>query len=64
MLYDAVIFDLDGTLTDSQPGIFACAKYALEKMNWPIPVMAVAGTVLLVVGCILLAGRKRAGHEE
>ena len=34
------------------------------QMNWPIPVMAVAGTVLLVVGCILLAGRKRAGHEE
>lgn len=37
MLYNAVIFDLDGTLTDSQPGIFACAKYALEKMNRPIP---------------------------
>ena len=34
------------------------------QMNWPIPVMAVAGTVLLVIGCILLAGRKRAGHEE
>ena len=35
--YDAVIFDLDGTLTDSQPGIFACTKYALEKMGRPIP---------------------------
>lgn len=37
MLYDAVIFDLDGTLTDSQPGIFACAEYALQKMNRPVP---------------------------
>ena len=37
MLYDAVIFDLDGTLTDSGEGIFACARYALEKMGRPIP---------------------------
>ena len=35
--YDAVIFDLDGTLTDSQPGIFACAEYALKKMGLPVP---------------------------
>ena len=37
LLYDAVIFDLDGTLTDSRPGIFACAKYALQKMGLPVP---------------------------
>lgn len=37
MLYNAVIFDLDGTLTDSKEGILACTRYALEKMNWPIP---------------------------
>lgn len=37
MLYNAVIFDLDGTLTDSQPGIFASTRYALEKMNRPVP---------------------------
>ncbi len=35
--YDAVIFDLDGTLTDSQSGIFACAEYALKKMGLPVP---------------------------
>lgn len=35
--YDAVIFDLDGTLTDSQLGICRCACYALEKMGLPIP---------------------------
>lgn len=37
MLYDAVIFDLDGTLTDSREGIIDCTKYALEKLNWPVP---------------------------
>ena len=37
MRYNAVIFDLDGTLTDSQPGIFASTRYALEKMNRPVP---------------------------
>lgn len=35
--YDAVIFDLDGTLTDSKTGIFGCARYALEKMGLPVP---------------------------
>lgn len=37
LLYDAVLFDLDGTLTDSQEGILNSARYALEKMNKPIP---------------------------
>ena len=37
LTYDAVIFDLDGTLTDSRPGIIACAEYALEKMGFPVP---------------------------
>ena len=36
-MYNAVIFDLDGTLTDSGEGIFACARYALEKMGRPVP---------------------------
>lgn len=35
--YDAVVFDLDGTLTDSAEGILNCTRYALEKMNCPIP---------------------------
>lgn len=35
--YDAIIFDLDGTLTDSQLGIDRCTRYALEKMGRPIP---------------------------
>jgi len=28
--YQNILFDLDGTLTDSKPGIFACLKYSLE----------------------------------
>lgn len=36
-LFDTVIFDLDGTLTNSEKGITACAAYALEKMGWPVP---------------------------
>lgn len=31
--YDVVLFDLDGTLTRSHPGITRCAKYALEQMG-------------------------------
>lgn len=32
-----ILFDLDGTLTDSGEGILNCVKYALEKMGEPIP---------------------------
>lgn len=32
-----VLIDLDGTITDSGPGITACIKYALRAANRPIP---------------------------
>ena len=32
-----LLFDLDGTLTDSREGIVRCVRYALEKRNRPIP---------------------------
>lgn len=35
MKYDTVIFDLDGTLTKSEPGITKSVQYALEQMNRP-----------------------------
>lgn len=35
MKYDAVLFDLDGTLTESEPGITKSVQYALEIMNRP-----------------------------
>lgn len=36
-MYQYVFLDLDGTLTDSKEGIFNCVKYALEKMERPVP---------------------------
>lgn len=32
-----VLFDLDGTLTDSRPGIVACIRHALQKAGVPSP---------------------------
>ena len=31
--YKYILFDLDGTLTHSHPGIYGCFRYALEKMG-------------------------------
>ena len=33
-MYNTVLFDLDGTLTDSGKGIINSAKYALKQMNY------------------------------
>lgn len=35
--YTCILFDLDGTLTFSHPGIYACFRYALEKMGAATP---------------------------
>ena len=37
MSTNAVVFDLDGTLTDPRPGIVGCIKYALERLAKPCP---------------------------
>ena len=42
-----VLFDLDGTLTDSREGILNCLRYALEKMGRPVPE---EGTLLRFIG--------------
>jgi hypothetical protein len=34
------------------------------QLNWPVPVMAVTGALLIIVGWILCAGRKRCEHEK
>ena len=33
----AILFDLDGTLTDSGEGIINCAQYAFQQMDYPVP---------------------------
>lgn len=35
--YNSVLFDLDGTLTDSAPGIIDCAAYAFSSLGYEIP---------------------------
>ena len=37
MQYNTVLFDLDGTITDSGEGIIHSVIYALEKMNLSVP---------------------------
>ncbi len=36
-MYKYILFDLDGTLTDSKEGIFNCIKYCLDKLKKPMP---------------------------
>lgn len=36
-MYHYILFDLDGTLTDSKEGIFNCIRHALTKMGRPVP---------------------------
>lgn len=35
MRWEAVLFDLDGTLTDSQAGVAGGVRYALEQLGYP-----------------------------
>ena len=35
--FDTLLFDLDGTLTDSTEGIIRCLEYALERMGYEVP---------------------------
>lgn len=36
-MYDTIFFDLDGTLTDSAPGILNAVRYALRRKGMPVP---------------------------
>jgi len=45
--YDAVVFDLDGTLCDAEEGIVSSVKYAMEQLRCPVPENA---NLSLVVG--------------
>ncbi len=37
MMRKCAIFDLDGTLTRSEEGIWNCVKYAAQKLGYPVP---------------------------
>ena len=36
-MYQTILFDLDGTLTDSGMGITNAVRYALKEMGYPVP---------------------------
>ena len=36
-MYKLILFDLDGTLTESHPGIVRSVQYALQKAGCPVP---------------------------
>jgi phosphoglycolate phosphatase-like HAD superfamily hydrolase len=44
-MYKYILFDLDGTLTDSAPGIIRCVQYALEKYQrgWGLYFLPIGG---------------------
>lgn len=44
--YDNAVFDVDGTLFDSYPGVIACVKHAYAYMNTPVPDEATLRTFL------------------
>lgn len=37
MTPSGIIFDLDGTLTDSKPGLLASLRHMHEAVGWPVP---------------------------
>jgi len=43
---DLILFDLDGTLTDSGPGILNCLEYALEDQGIAVPARELMRTYL------------------
>lgn len=36
-MYQTILFDLDGTITDSGSGIMRSILYATEQLGWPAP---------------------------
>src|SRR5262245_55585387 len=41
-----LLFDLDGTLTDSKPGIVRCLRFAVERLGLPCPADDVLATFI------------------
>ncbi len=60
--YDAVVFDLDGTLIDSAPGLLMAATEMLERLGLPVPDLGTLigfignGAPVLVAKCLDWAG--------
>ena len=64
MRFSAVIFDFDGTLCDTGPGIMNSAAYALEAYGFEVP--REPGALRCFIGPPLLVTfqeRRRCGHS-
>jgi phosphoglycolate phosphatase len=65
---DALLLDLDGTLTDPRPGILRCIRHALERMQRPCPgdeaLVAYIGPPLRATFAALLATSETALVER
>jgi len=61
MRYDAVLFDLDGTLTESEPGIVSSIRYAIERLGLPSPE---DWQLRALIGPPLMEGLMKLGLEE
>jgi phosphoglycolate phosphatase len=57
--FTSILFDLDGTIVDSAPGIIATLAYTFETMGWPVP--PPAELIAYVGPPILDSFRDRAG---
>jgi phosphoglycolate phosphatase len=45
-VYPIVLFDLDGTLTESGPGIMSCVQQTMEQLGIPVPPQQVLRTFI------------------
>ena len=60
-MYQYILFDLDGTLTDSKEGIMNCFKYAVEKLGDVAPPDE---TLLTFIGPPLKQSFAKIGYNE
>ncbi|MGN0631999.1 MAG: HAD-IA family hydrolase [Ruminococcus sp.] len=65
--YKYLLFDLDGTLTDSEEGILNCVRYGLESCGFPVPEYEVLRAFIgppLMYSCTHFCGLSRADAER
>lgn len=65
--YKYLLFDLDGTLTDSEEGILNCVRYGLESCGFPVPEYEVLRAFIgppLMYSCTHFCGLGKADSER
>ena len=65
--YKVLLFDLDGTLTDSEEGILNCVRYGLESCGFPVPEYEVLRAFIgppLMYSCTHFCGLSKADSES